>query len=70
MTEKAIQETNLSLYPNHTIIVAMNGEGKTRGKCSELLIEATANQAIAALVLDRIHGLPIFLKEFFDQKLR
>jgi type I restriction enzyme S subunit len=30
----------------------MYGEGKTRGKCSELLIPATINQAIAALVLE------------------
>jgi hypothetical protein len=30
----------------------MYGEGKTRGKCSELLIEATTNQqACAAIVL-------------------
>lgn len=30
----------------------MYGEGKTRGKCSELLISATINQAIAAIVLE------------------
>lgn len=30
----------------------MYGEGKTRGKCSELAIPATINQAIAALVLE------------------
>ena len=29
----------------------MDGEGKTRGKCSELAIPATINQAIAVLVL-------------------
>lgn len=49
VTEKAIKETNLSIYPKHTLLVAMYGEGKTRGKCSELLIEACTNQAIAAL---------------------
>lgn len=32
--------------------MAMYGEGKTRGKCSELLFPATINQAIAALVLE------------------
>lgn len=49
VTEKAIKETNLSIYPKHTLLVAMYGEGKTRGKCSELLIEACTNQAIAAI---------------------
>lgn len=51
VTEAAFKETNLTRYPVGTILVAMYGEGKTRGKHSELAIEATTNQAIAALVL-------------------
>jgi len=71
VTEKALQETNISLYPKHTMLVAMYGEGKTRGKCSELLIEASTNQAIAALVLDGSSGacryfLKIFLIKNYD----
>lgn len=49
VTEKALRETNLRVYPKHTLLLAMYGEGKTRGKCSELLIEACTNQAIAAI---------------------
>ena len=49
VTEVALKETNLSIYPKHTLLLAMYGEGKTRGKCSELLIQATTNQAIAAI---------------------
>ena len=52
VTQKAVKETNLSVYPKHTLLVAMYGEGKTRGKCSELLIEACTNQAIAAIYFD------------------
>lgn len=52
VTEKAIKETNLTVYPKYTLLVAMYGEGKTRGKCSELLIEACTNQAIAAIHFD------------------
>lgn len=48
----ALAETNLCVYPKHTLILAMYGEGKTRGKVSELLIEATTNQALAALVFE------------------
>jgi type I restriction enzyme, S subunit len=39
--------------PIGTLLVAMYGEGQTRGRCSELLIEATTNQACAAIVVDR-----------------
>ena len=49
VTELALKETNLSVYPKHTLLLAMYGEGKTRGKCSELLFDATTNQAIAAI---------------------
>ena len=49
VTEQAVRECNLALYAAGTLLVAMYGEGKTRGKCSELLIKSTINQAIAAL---------------------
>ena len=52
VTELAVEETNLKLFPKHTLLVAMYGEGKTRGKCSELLFESTTNQAIAGLIVN------------------
>jgi type I restriction enzyme S subunit len=52
VTELALKECRLELYPVGSLLVAMYGEGKTRGKCSELLIAATINQAIAAIVLE------------------
>ena len=39
----------------------MYGEGKTRGKVSELLIDATINQALAAL---QTHGLSAEYREY------
>ena len=65
VTDLALNETNLSLYPKHTLLLAMYGEGKTRGKCSELLIEATTNQAIAAISFEN-HDIRVksFLKYF------
>ena len=43
----------------------MYGEGKTRGKCSELLIEAATNQAIAAIHFKNHNiGVKSFLKYF------
>ena len=47
----AIKETNVSLYPVGTLIVAMYGQGKTRGQITELLSEAGTNQACAAIRL-------------------
>ncbi len=50
ITDTAIKETNCVVYPIGTLIIAMYGEGKTRGKISELKIEAATNQACAAII--------------------
>ncbi len=65
VTEKAVKETNLTIYPKHTLLVAMYGEGKTRGKCSELSIEACTNQAIAAIYFNELQiSVKPYLKYF------
>ncbi|WEN42706.1 hypothetical protein CKCBHOJB_02306 [Thauera sp. GDN1] len=46
----AVQQTSLRLYPVNTLVIALYGQGKTRGQISELLIEAATNQACAAIV--------------------
>ena len=51
VTALALSQTSLTVYPVGTLIVAMYGQGKTRGQVSELRIEAATNQACAAIVL-------------------
>jgi type I restriction enzyme S subunit len=65
ITEQALQETSVKLWPKGTLLVAMYGEGKTRGHCSELMIEATTNQACAAIVLRDESVDRNYLKWFF-----
>lgn len=50
ITEKALRETNVKIFPKDTLLIAMYGEGKTRGQVGRLKFEATTNQACAALV--------------------
>ena len=53
--------------PLGTLLVAMYGEGQTRGRCAELGIEATCNQACAAIVLhDGLRRYKDFVRLFFD----
>ena len=64
VTKMALAETNLTLYPIGTLLIAMYGEGKTRGKCTELRIPASTNQALAALQADSsIRG---YLRHFLE----
>jgi type I restriction enzyme S subunit len=51
ITKNAIKQTNCKLIPKGSLLVAMYGEGKTRGKCSELNIDTTTNQALAGITL-------------------
>ena len=51
VTEKALKETALKLYHKGTVLIAMYGQGKTRGTAAVLGIEATVNQACAALTV-------------------
>jgi len=48
---KAIAETNVSIYPEGTLVIAMYGQGKTRGQITELMVPAGTNQACAAIQL-------------------
>ena len=50
VSELGIQRSNAKLYPSQTIMLAMYGQGQTRGRTGKLLIDAACNQACAALL--------------------
>ena len=52
ITEEGLQKSSAKLYPKDTILMAMYGQGKTRGQVAKLGIEASTNQACAALQLN------------------
>ncbi|MDF1603521.1 restriction endonuclease subunit S [Nocardioides sp. YIM 152315] len=49
VTQRALDETSLKIVPAGSLLVAMYGEGKTRGTAAELGLDATTNQACAAI---------------------
>ncbi|WP_220039848.1 restriction endonuclease subunit S [Nonomuraea aridisoli] len=49
ITATALEETNVKLFPAGTLLLAMYGQGVTRGKVGKLGIKATCNQACAAI---------------------
>lgn len=50
ITEEGFNKTSVNLLPKNTILIAMYGQGKTRGMTGKLGIEATTNQACAAIL--------------------
>jgi type I restriction enzyme S subunit len=49
ITKEGFQNSAAKLLPKGTLLMAMYGQGQTRGKVSRLMIEATTNQACASL---------------------
>jgi type I restriction enzyme S subunit len=50
ITQLALQLSNCKVYPSETVLVAMYGQGKTRGNVGYLKINAATNQACAAIL--------------------
>lgn len=50
ITAKGLKNSSAKLYPKGTLLMAMYGQGKTRGKVAILGIDATTNQACAAII--------------------
>ena len=77
ITSLAIKETNCTIYPSGTILMAMYGQGKTRGQLARLKIDASTNQACAAIELfdeycnkDYIYGILKLLYNFIRNMAR
>lgn len=51
ITAKAVKETKMRIYPQGTLLMAMYGQGKTRGTVAILEIDAAVNQACAAITI-------------------
>ena len=72
ITLEGLNHSNAKMFPPGTIMVAMNGQGATRGKTSMLDIEAACNQSLAA-VRSNEHSNNDFLFHVLDsayQRLR
>lgn len=71
VTELALKECRLKIYPPGTLVVAMYGEGKTRGQVSELMLHAAVNQACASVEvvsnLIDVKFLKIFLQANYEK---
>ncbi len=52
VTQAAV-DSGLKLFGSGTLLLAMYGEGKTRGQVTEITFQATCNQACAAIIVDQ-----------------
>ncbi|ANA15264.1 restriction endonuclease subunit S [Acetobacter oryzifermentans] len=67
ITQKGLLESSAKIFPAGTLLLAMYGQGKTRGKSAELIISAATNQACAAII-PKENLNQIFLLKFLEFK--
>ena len=61
LSDKAIKDYGLKIYPENTILVAMYGQGKTRGQSALLRIPAAITQNCAAIMVDEEIAIPKYV---------
>jgi type I restriction enzyme S subunit len=64
ITPEAVANSSAKLLPPNTVLVAMYGQGLTRGRAAILSVEATCNQAVCAL-LPNDYIAPEFIFYYF-----
>ncbi|OCH39328.1 restriction endonuclease subunit S [Aliivibrio fischeri] len=66
ITEEGLASSNTSLLPKNTVVLAMNGQGKTRGTVAITEIETTCNQSIAAIIFNEDQCNPLFMMFYLE----
>ena len=65
ITDLAIKRTSTKLLPNGTVMLALNGQGKTKGTAAVLAIESASNQSLASFIVDNKILNNMYLYYFF-----
>ena len=69
ISEVALKETSLRIYPIDTVLVAMYGGFNQIGRTGILGVGATINQALSAITVNKSETDPIFLLNWLNAKV-
>ncbi|MBH8608028.1 restriction endonuclease subunit S [Thermoactinomyces sp. CICC 10521] len=67
ITQKGYENTSTKLLPKNSVLVALAGQGKTRGKVAINKIELCTNQSLAAIIPNKLVNYE-FLFHYLDNK--
>jgi type I restriction enzyme, S subunit len=70
ITKEGLDNSNARILPIGAVMVALAGQGKTRGKVAILETETTCNQSLAAIVVDKKYLLDEFLYYNLDYRYK
>lgn len=61
ITDLGVRESNAKVYPPSTVLLAMIGQGKTRGQCAILECHAATNQNVAGIHVYETEHIPEYV---------
>jgi type I restriction enzyme, S subunit len=67
ITTDGLKNSSAKLFPPGTLLMAMYGQGKTRGQVAKLDIEAATNQNSAAILLNEGHDPDFYFQFLWSQ---
>lgn len=68
ITKLGMENSNAKILPLHSVMIALNGQGKTKGTSALLEIPATCNQSLAAMVCNPAILIPKFLYYYLESR--
>lgn len=68
ITKLGFKKSNTTLYPKDTVVIALNGQGKTRGTTAILKVETTSNQSVVGIMINKNKILSEYLH--YNLKIR
>jgi type I restriction enzyme S subunit len=68
ITELGMANSNTVMLPENTVMIALNGQGKTKGMAAILKSPATCNQSLAGIVCNQSKICPTYLYYYLKCK--
>lgn len=70
ITSSGLAGSNARVLAAETVMIALNGQGRTRGKVALLKIEAACNQSLAGITPDRSRAIPEYVFQYLESQYR
>jgi type I restriction enzyme, S subunit len=70
ITEEGYENSNAAYLPINSVLIALNGQGRTKGTVALLQTESTCNQSLAAFICDEEKLYHKYLYYFLESKYK
>jgi type I restriction enzyme S subunit len=68
ITEDGLNNSSTKILPENSVVIALAGQGKTKGTVAITKVELCTNQSVAAFLPNKQLFLPEFLFHYLDSK--